>query len=159
MNKEYITRKHVITEILGNICIIASIIYVVYLIVTIDGKIPTHFNGAGEADKYGSPAVLLGLPITMLFSNFVMAVCMHFLPKDMWNMPFRVNPARELKVYQGISYMLALLELESGVFTLFFTVNFRNGDNAMRIVTMLFLAAVIASIIGAIVKAARDNKK
>ena len=68
MAKPYITKKHCVIEILSYVCLVASIIIAIVGMAILPDEIATHFDGAGNIDGYGSPGVLLMLPLIMLFS-------------------------------------------------------------------------------------------
>lgn len=157
MKKPYITKLHVILEIVGLILIVIAFIYAFIKIATIDGQIPTHFNMQGEVDGYGSPLTMLLLPAIMLGTNLLIAGCAHFLPVQMFNLPFKPKQGRELTIYKDCILMVALLELEDGIFTLGITLSFLNGK-AGFVMTMVYLALIFATIFLVIIKMYKDNK-
>lgn len=71
--------------------------------------IPTHFNGAGEADGFGSKASIIGLPIiaTLLFIGFTV---LNRYP-HIFNYPTTITQDNALRLYTLATRMLRYLKL------------------------------------------------
>lgn len=157
MNKPYIKKSHFIIELLGTVLILAAISVAIYGMVTITGEIPTHYDAAGNVDGYGSPAILLLLPITMLFTNALIGLILHFMPTSMWNMPTKIKEGREIVVFSDVSWMMTLLEFIVGAFTLVATIFFTHSQ--IVFVAAMFLVVLTFVVIGiGIARMIKHNK-
>lgn len=156
--KPYITFKTLIVEIIGMLMMVASLIYAVIVAATTKGKIPISYDIHGEVTKYGSPAVLIIMPVSMLFVGLIMCLILHVLPSSAWNMPVKVKEEKALIVYSDVAFMLGLIILEFGAFTLFSTLTYSCGDTVVVIGTIVLCVACAVTIIGSIVKVIHDNR-
>ncbi|WP_242223444.1 DUF1648 domain-containing protein [Bacillus cereus group sp. BfR-BA-01380] len=91
------TKSEWIWDIIGFLFYIGSIIFLIFLWSKIPEKVPTHFNGLGEADHMGSKWQLLILPGIGLF----IALFMKFLEKhpESHNYPERFNESNAKQFY------------------------------------------------------------
>ena len=53
--KSYITKKHIIIEIISYVLMWASIVIGIIWSAKLPKEVATHFDAAGNADEYGSP--------------------------------------------------------------------------------------------------------
>lgn len=157
MNKLYIKPIHIIAELIGFATVFASIVYAVVKAAITKGNIPTHFDFAGNIDGYGSPWVLLVLPVIMLVTLVITSLSIHLMPMNKWNMPFKVNPERANVVYSDSLMAVALLMPEIGIYTLLETLLFAKGKSLL-ILSILLCVALFATAIICMIKASRDNK-
>lgn len=157
MNKPYIKLYHVIIEIISYVVLIIAIIFATIFVINTDGQIPTHYDFNGEITGYGSPAVLLFLPLSMLATNIILSLVMHFLPSSMMNIPVKIKPGNEIKVYSDCILMVALIELILAAFTLIETIAIANSWGS-SIPSIIMVVAMFAIIIGCIIKMYVDNK-
>ncbi len=76
---------------------------------TLPDTIPTHFNGAGEADGFGSKASIIGLPViaTLLFIGLTI---LNRYP-HIFNYPSPVTQDNALRLYTLATRMLRFLKL------------------------------------------------
>lgn len=58
MNKPYITLRVFITEIIGYVVMLGAFLVATVKCITCDGEIVSHYNAAGEPDKYSNPGIL-----------------------------------------------------------------------------------------------------
>ena len=63
--KNYINRIHIMIEFAALAVWLASMILAVIGAMTLEGEVPTHFNGRGVADTFGAPTSLLVTPIVL----------------------------------------------------------------------------------------------
>lgn len=87
-----------IFDVAGGGLFLASIVYIIVSWNTLPDKIPAHFNGAGEVDRYGSPGELLLLPLI----GTVMWAFLEFLEHhpEWHNYPARLNKDNQEQFYR-----------------------------------------------------------
>lgn len=117
MNKPYMTKRHLVLEILSYVLLLVCFIIAIVGMATLPDEIPTHFTMSGEIDGYGSPGTLLILPIIMLICNGMTSLIMHVMPPTMWNTPSKLKPQNAVRALQDMISMIAWMELEISVFT------------------------------------------
>ncbi len=104
-------------EIVG---ILALILLVILTIRTFYGparlpaRIPTHFNAAGQADGWGSPAMLLVFPAIAVVIYLLMTLVSRF--PAAFNFPVRVTPFNRQRLEDLALNMIAWLKVEIVVF-------------------------------------------
>lgn len=157
MNKPYMTKRHLVLEILSYVLLLACFIIAIVGMATLPDEIPTHFTMSGEIDGYGSPGTLLILPIIMLICNGMTSLIMHVMPPTMWNTPSKLKPQNAVRALQDMISMIAWMELEISVFTLFLTISIYRGKDAGSSI-ILFVGALTVTIIYYIVAFQKHNK-
>ncbi len=159
MRKLYITKIHIILEILSYVLIAVCFIIALIGVRTLSAEIATHYDLAGNPDGYGSPAALFVMPAVMLFCNMVMSGVVHFVNPDFWNMPFKVKETKKILVYRDIVSMMVWMELEMGLFTLVFTImSYEQEMAGAMALSILLIAAFTGTVIGFCVRGAKHNK-
>lgn len=159
MNKLYITKRHKIIEIIAFVLLAVSFIIVIIGQKTLPDKIPTHYNLAGEADGYGSPATLFLLPGIMLFSNLSISFVTHFVSTDFWSMPFKVKEEKKIIVYRDMISMLVWMEVELAGFTLAFTImSYIQKMAGVSVLTIILMILLTVTIVGFCILAAKHNR-
>ena len=111
MNKPYMTKRHLVLEILSYVLLLVCFIIAIVGMATLPDEIPTHFTMSGEIDGYGSPGTLLILPIIMLICNGMTSLIMHVMPPTMWNTPSKLKPQNAVRALQDMISMIAWMEL------------------------------------------------
>ncbi len=160
MAKPYITKKHCIIEIVSYVLMLAAFIIAIVGMVVLPEEIATHFDGAGNVDGYGSPAVLIMLPIIMLVCNGVTSLILHLLPPDAWNTPCKIQPGQEVVVYRDMASMLVWMELQISAFTLFDTImTYRQSGKMILVGAIVFGVVLTLTIIYEIIMIVRHSKK
>lgn len=159
MNKIYFTRGHKIIEIISYVLLAVSFILVIIAQKTLPAKIPVHYNAAGRATGYGSPATLFLMPIIILFSNLMISFITHFVSVDFWNTPFKVNEEKKILVYRDIVSMMLWMELEIAVFNLVFTImSCLQKMGGALFLSILLMVLFTVTIIVFCILAARHNE-
>lgn len=102
MNKPYMTKRHLVLEILSYVLLLVCFIIAIVGMATLPDEIPTHFTMSGEIDGYGSPGTLLILPIIMLICNGMTSLIMHVMPPTMWNTPSKLKPQNAVRALQDM---------------------------------------------------------
>lgn len=144
-------------EILSYVLLLVCFIIAIVGMATLPDEIPTHFTMSGEIDGYGSPGTLLMLPIIMLICNGMTSLIMHVMPPTMWNTPSKLKPQNAVRALQDMISMIAWMELEISVFTLFLTISIYRGKDAGSSI-ILFVGALTVTIIYYIVAFQKHNK-
>ena len=159
MNKPYITRLHVVLEILALLLCIASLVLAVLYALNSDGPVPTNYDFKGNVTGWGSPWTALVMPIVALAMVIADALVLHLVPASSWNTGFKVRPAKANAVYREIGLMVVLLSVEFAMFALAFTV-FLTLSKADLFGSAAILLAVVmtVTIILTLVRAGRKNK-
>ena len=157
MNKPYMTKRHLVLEILSYVLLLVCFIIAIVGMATLPDEIPTHFTMSGEIDGYGSPGTLLILPIIMLICNGMTSLIMHVMPPTMWNTPSKLKPQNAVRALQDMISMIAWMELEISVFTLFLTISIYRGKDAGSSI-ILFVGALTVTIIYYIIAFQKHNK-
>lgn len=157
MNKPYITKGHLVLEILSYVLLLVCFIIAIVGMATLPDEIPTHFTMSGKIDGYGSPGTLLMLPIIMLICNGMTSLIMHVMPPTMWNTPSKLKPQNAVRALQDIMSMISWIELEVSAFTLFFTICIYRGRDSGWLSLVLFVGALTVTIIYYTVAFQRHN--
>ncbi|MGN0386468.1 MAG: DUF1648 domain-containing protein [Lachnospiraceae bacterium] len=157
MNKNILSRYHALIEILGFVLILAS--FAVAIAAMASGEmIPSHYDFAGNVTDYSKPGFLIMMPIVMLISNGSMSLILHFMSFSSWSMPVKVKPGRERAVYGCVGYMIAIMELLFGIFSLAFTLFSGAAMGKMLMpLSVFFVVALFADIIVCCVLAVKLN--
>lgn len=77
-----------VIEILTLLVLVAQILYIVISWSDLPNKIPEHYNGAGEIDRWGSKNEILFIPIISVFL-YGLITLVTFIP-SMWNISTKV---------------------------------------------------------------------
>ena len=98
-----------LVDLLGWIILLALWALTITHYSTLPDTIPTHFNGAGEADGFGSKASIIGLPFiaTLLFIGLTV---LNRYPHS-FNYPSPVTQNNALRLYTLATRMLRYLKL------------------------------------------------
>lgn len=160
MKKAYITKLHIFVEIISFVLMLGAILLCVWFIQTVDGKVPTHFDLAGNIDGYGSPSSLLAIPITMLLTNLGLLLILHKLPPELWNLPFRLNLQNAIFVFRDLAWMIVFMELEISAWTLAMTIcSIQANGRAMTALMVILTVLTFLTILLCVLAAARDNRR
>lgn len=158
MGKPYIKTSHVIIEIVAAAIVLAAIVFAAVFAARTTGRIAVHYNLAGEVDGYGSPSVALLLPIMMLVTLLVVSLSIHLLPKAAINLPVKVRPEAELRVYTDAIWSMVTIELILAVYSFAETIAIMSEAAGSLVPTIVTVIAVFADIVFFIVKIVRENK-
>ena len=80
------------------------------------GRIPTHFNAAGNPDGWGTPAMLLLLPLVGFALYAIITVVSRF--PSAFNYPVRIRPQVRQQVESLTLNMIGWIKAETGSFPL-----------------------------------------
>lgn len=158
--KEYRTRLHVILESAAWLMLLLSLVIAVYGIKTLPETIATHYNAAGEADGYGSPASLLLLPLFTVLPLGIISLVVHFVRPEFWNKPFAVREENAALVYRDLTTMMLLIQAEIAAFILYSQIkSFFQEGKGMLAATGLFSLALVATMLLMTLRAWRRNRQ
>jgi uncharacterized membrane protein len=91
------TKSEWIWDVIGFLCILGSIIVLLYVWKTLPDKVPAHYNAAGKVDRWGSKWELLILPFVGIFIALLMGVLEKF--PEIHNYPNRLNELNAEQFY------------------------------------------------------------
>lgn len=93
------------------IALFAGLVMVtLYGVLTLHDRIPIHFNLSGEADRWGSPAIMLILPLLCLFIESLLWA-IRWVPPELMNFPGPRTPDNVARQVENISQMVATLRV------------------------------------------------
>jgi len=159
MKKAYITKKHMILEMISYVILFAAFVLAVVGIFVLPEEIATNYDAAGNVSGYGSSVTLLIVPAILLISNLTCSLWIHLLPASCWSTSVKVKPGNEILMFRDTVSMVVLMEVEISVFGLFFTVAaFLENGKVILPGCMVFLAVLFATIIIVCVKMTRYSR-
>ena len=149
MNRPYITKYIFIVEILAYVMNFVAFIIGIICVITADGEVPTHYDMYGNVTDYGSPAVLLLMPIIMFFTLAIMTICLHVVKAENWNMKnINITEQNALPLYIEVGKMNAELMFMIGFYSLVFTAFWAlNYMKHVGLMTVLFCVCLFGDII------------
>lgn len=157
--KPYITKAHIIVEIVSYLVMLISFVFAIVAIKTLPDEIPTHYDLSGNVDGYGSPGSIIILPVIMLITMAFISLLTHFVSPSHYNMPFKIKPGRELVAYKDVVWMLIGMELVFSLFTLASVWSmYVSSGLIMMIAGVVLTVAIFAQIIITLIVMYRHNK-
>lgn len=157
MNRSYISLPQFIVEVISYLIILGSLIAGIIIATSTTGEIPVHYDLAGNVDGYGSPYVMLIMPLAMLLCSILISVCSHFSNPAKWNMPFRVKPGNELIVYHDFVWSYVIIQMLFSIMSLAFVIFLPKSGNALFVVTMSMCVMLIPGIVVPSIMAKKHN--
>ncbi len=142
MTKPYITVKHLILEGISYALLAANLIFGFIFAATRDGEIATNFDGSIPT-AYGSPYTLLYVPAIFLGLNILISLIMHFAPRQLFNLPFKVKPECENAVMYYASLMMPVEMIIMSAWALFFVVIWAMGFGALMVPSSIVLVFIL----------------
>lgn len=91
------TKSEWVWDIIGYLFYIGSILFLVFVWGDLPDKVPAHFNGAGEVDRWGSKGELFILPVIALFILVLLQILEKF--PEAHNYPARLNETNAAQFY------------------------------------------------------------
>lgn len=108
MSKSYITKGHIIAELIAFLLELSSLGIAIFGAITIDHDILVRIGSDAES-SYGPPSSLLSLPGGLLVTGIVISLTAHLLPVKYWSMPFTPKPGRENQILtDGVSLIITI---------------------------------------------------
>ena len=141
-----------ITSIISLALIVCFAVFLFISWGSIPEIVPTHFDGKGVANDFGSKSTLLIEMGIMVGVLALLAVIEQF--PQLWNMPVEVTAENKARIYLITSYMIGILKiLVVGIIMMGILSSIYTGFPvwAMYILIGLIMAVIIAGIIACIV--------
>lgn len=157
--KQLLTIHHKIQELIGLVAVLASLVAAIVMMCTIKEAVPTNIDFHGNVTHYGSIGFIIIMPVMMLPTVLILLAATHIFPLSMWNLPVKPKPGREVKLYQTSAYMVTLMNMETGIFSLVFTLAM--GLGWVKIVSGLGIGLCVVmgiTIAWAIIRSIRINR-
>jgi uncharacterized membrane protein len=104
-----LTPSDKLVEVLGWLILLALWGLTISHYSSLPDTIPTHFNGAGEADGFGSKASIIGLPVIETLLFFGLTVLNRY--PHIFNYPTAITEDNALRLYTLATRMLRYLKL------------------------------------------------
>lgn len=141
-------------DILGNAGILVMILLVALNWGSLPDTVPTHFNGAGDADGWGSKFTLLILPVIAIFLHILLGVVER--KPHLHNYPDRLTEENALLFY---AESVKIINLTKNIIALMFAyITFHiirgalNGSDQLNIIglaifiILLFLVIIVGMV-------------
>ncbi|MCR4998891.1 MAG: hypothetical protein K6A05_03520 [Lachnospiraceae bacterium] len=157
--KQFLTIHHKIQELIAVVTCVASLIAAIVMMAVIKEPVPTNVDLHGNVTHYGSIGFIIMMPIMMLPTVLILLAVTHFFPLSMWNLPVKPKPGREVKLYRISAYMVTLMNMQTGIFSLVFTLAM--GLGWVKIVSWLgggLCAVMFVTIAWAIIASILANR-
>ena len=155
MKLKFTTFQKVI-EILTLFMLVAQILYIVISWSDLPNKIPAHYNGAGEIDRWGSKNEILFTPIMNIFL-YGLITLVTFIP-SMWNVPTKVVEENKEAIYKSTRSLLVLMKFEIVASFFYVSVISLKGINLGSWFTPVVIIAIFGTIIYYTVKVVKMGK-
>ena len=97
-----------IFELLAFLFLLIQIVIPIVYYNQLHETVPTHFNGVGQADGFGSRSTLWILPITSLFMYLLMTVVESF--PHIYNYPVEITPENATVQYRIATRLIRILK-------------------------------------------------
>ncbi len=149
-NLAYFRPYHWVLEGLSVLLALAALVAAIVGRSSMPEQVPTHWDFHGNPNGWGSPNSFLLFPIIMLLVILTTSLIIHSLDIPQWNMPFKLNPARQLPVGRAFITTLLAVNLELGAFTLWFTLQTIRQDmtGTAAFITIFVVVLMLTLAIG-----------
>ncbi|MFS0861857.1 DUF1648 domain-containing protein [Fredinandcohnia sp. 179-A 10B2 NHS] len=137
-----------ILDVLSFLLLLGMFLYVILIWGDLPDKVPAHFNGLGEPDRWGGKGTVLALPIVAAFLFKLLFIVKKF--PQVFNYPVEITEENAKDMYQISRKMLSTLTF---FLTFFFaigvweTVQVAHGQAGLGI---WFLPGLLVSMFGTI---------
>lgn len=102
------TKYHKVLNSLSMILIIGSFAYIFLNWAQIPDRVPGHFNGAGEIDRWGSKYELFLCPVFSLFIYLIITFCERH--PSVWNTGVEVTKKNQARVFNILKNMIVTMK-------------------------------------------------
>ena len=158
MNNAYFTKGRIIFEIITYVILVVAVFYVLIFALQTKGEVPIRYDMKGNVSGYGSPWVLLFLPVSMIFTNGIISLVLHLVPVTAWNMHIKVNPGKEFIVYGDMIKMMLGCMMILSVYSLIETIFWALNIDQTLLLSALMCISLFVDIIYYMVVSARHNR-
>ncbi|MEW8956527.1 DUF1648 domain-containing protein [Clostridium sp.] len=115
----------ILLEIIGIMVLLAFFIFIITSWGDIPERIPGHYNGLGEIDRWVSKSQILVPPIIGLLMYLGLTI-ITFFPK-IWNVPSGKKEENKNAIYQCAKTMIIVLKVE--IISAFFYITFHSANS------------------------------
>lgn len=120
--KKQFTIHHKLQFWIGILATVASLIFTIIFMLMTKEDIPIHYDWNWNPTGYGHSGTLLIVPLIMLPVNLMIYAIGYFMPPEAWNLPVKPKEGCEETLYRITAYMLSLIVLEDGLYSLILTI-------------------------------------
>jgi uncharacterized membrane protein len=145
------TSKDIIFDCVFIILTVAIWGIIAWLISRAPDIVPTHFNGSGKPDAWGSPSFII-IPSIIMTAVALLVAFSIYLPIGSINLPFVEGPGNERQKKLGVllSRIVAILILMIMLFIAVYSLGMKNHDSILPVVIILsavFGVAIVFTVL------------
>lgn len=135
----------ILVEVLCLVMLVGVAIYLGINWSTLPDKIPSHYDFAGNIDRWGKKGELLIVPI-MSWVLYVMITGVEQIP-SIWNTGVKVTVENRYRVYRVLKYMVKSIKLIMVVDFSYLTIQSLSGQSLPGWFTLLFMVILFGDLI------------
>lgn len=135
----------ILVEVLCLAMLVGVAIYLGINWSTLPDKIPSHYDFAGNIDRWGKKGELLIVPIMSWFL-YVMITGVEQIP-SIWNTGVKVTAENRYRVYRVLKYMVKSIKLIMVVDFSYLTIQSLSGQSLPGWFTLLFMVILFGDLI------------
>lgn len=145
-------------EWLPLIFVAASFAIAIYYFPLLPEKIPTHFNGKGEPDDWGSKKMVFLLPVITAALYATLMFVLKFIPIQYWNMPVKITPENAAFQYSLARNMIRVLNVLIAACFCYLNYNtiqvaLKKASTLNNLFVVFFLGGIGLVVVGYMIKA------
>lgn len=107
--KSTFSKVDLVLEIFSWALTMGILLYTILVYTKLPIKIPTHFNGMGEVDGYGSPATVFYLVIVLFIMQMALSALANF--PQVYNYPVKITEQNREAQFRLAKYFIRTLKL------------------------------------------------
>ena len=134
----------IIMEVLGQVMLIGTPLYLVIRWPSIPDKLPMHYNFAGEIDRWGGKGEILFLVVMVWILYLMISLVEHF--PSVWNTGVQVTLENRMRVYRTLKYMVKTLKLAMTLVFTFLIFNTVAGTPLPGWFTVVYVILIIGDL-------------
>jgi uncharacterized membrane protein len=151
------SRFQIAIEIIALLILVGMFVYPMVMWGSMPDKLPMHYNGAGEINRWGSKYEIIILPFISVFLYLLLTIVV-FFPSS-WNIPVTVTDRNRDKVYRCLRSMVVLMKAEVMAAFFYITYNTIQVKPLSSDFLQIELTAIFGTIIFFIIRLIRVSKK
>jgi hypothetical protein len=157
--KSHFTIHHKIQFWVGILATVASLVFTIVFMLMVKKNIPIHYDWNWNPTGYGHSGTILIVPLVMLPTNLLIVAIGYFMPPEAWNLPVKPKEGCEETLYRITAYMLSLIVLEDGLYSLILTIAAAYQIRPiLQVVTYAYVIILIATCVIDIILCIVKNK-
>jgi len=138
------TRLQLTLEVLSAFLLLAMLFFLLFSWSSLPDRIPVHFNGAGEIDRWGGKGSIIILPAASVLM-YAMLTVISFFPQA-WNMPVRMTEQNKWALLGLTKSMLLFMKAEILALFLYLTYSTAKAEPLSPALLPVVLALVFGTI-------------